>query len=181
MGQTRPALPAMLICAISSRYPEAFEWSLERLEDRWGRFWLVGERFEFGHTQFYTKTMGDGLQKQLVAFEALIDPGDLASIKNATNQMEADYENGHQHEWPRPLNLDPGYVTEAKLVLATVKNRDHRIYLSDGIYAEVTLSYYNRQWNGSRWTYPDYLTEENLSFLSKCRDQLRQHIHRSED
>jgi hypothetical protein len=53
-------------------------------------------------------------------------------------------------QWPepRPLNLDPGYLTEAKLVLATTKDRNHRLYLDRGIFAEVTLCY---QRGGSGW------------------------------
>ena len=34
------------------------------------------------------------------------------------------------HAEPRPLNLDPGYLTPAKLVLASTKDHAHRIYLS---------------------------------------------------
>lgn len=76
----------------------------------------------------------------------------------------------------RPLNIDPGYISEAKLVLATTKDRDHRIYLSGGIFAEVTLHFRAKQWTSSRWTYPDYQREDFQAFFTKCRNLLRERI-----
>lgn len=181
MGQTRPPKPVMLVVAISSRYESTFAWALERMEQLWGPLWLIGERFEFAHTDFYKRTMGEDVLKQVFAYQSLIDPGDLPGIKLATNEIEETYNATHDHDWPRPLNIDPGYITEAKLVLATVKNRDHRVYIGNGIYGEVTLSYYNRCWNASRWTYPDYMTAENRLFFTKCRDELRRQMHEQVD
>jgi hypothetical protein len=71
----------------------------------------------------------------------LIDPGRLAEIKRLTNEWEAEYAALEIHPEPRPLNLDPGYITAAKLVLASTKDQGHRIYLRDGIFAEVTLRF----------------------------------------
>ena len=179
MGQAKPPRPVKLILAMTSQSDKALDWALAKAESSWGDIWAKGPRFDFDHTRFYHPTMGNQLIKQLVSFATLIDPGDLAELKLQTNQWEAEYAESSSLDCERPLNLDPGYLTEAKLVLATVKNRDHRIYLSDGIYAEVTLAYHGKQWNGSRWTYPDYLTDFNLEFLTRCRDHLRSQLHNS--
>ena len=61
-----------------------------------------------------------------------IDPAELPLLKRRSNDWETEYRDSHPHPEARPLNLDPGYLTEAKLVLATTKDRDHRIYLSQG-------------------------------------------------
>jgi hypothetical protein len=74
---------------------------------------------------------------------------------------------------PRPLNLDPGYLTPAKLVLASTKDHAHRIYLSRGIYAEVTLFYKDRHWQPREWTFPDYRRADYQEFFSQCRAYLR--------
>jgi hypothetical protein len=65
-------------------------------------------------------------------------------------------------------------LTEAKLVLATTKDRDHRLYLGRGIFAEVTL-YYQRTagWQTREWTYPDYRSAAYQAFFQQCRDYLR--------
>jgi len=176
MGQTRPPIPALLITAIASNSVEAIEWGAQQVEEAWGEVWLKTPVFEFDHTSFYNATMGEGIKKQLFAFEQPIDPGILAAVKNRSNAIEKAYEGLRSYDVERPINIDPGYVTEAKLVLATIKDRDHRVYLSEGIYGEVTLSYYGKKWNPSRWTYPDYLSPENLDFVEKCRLRLRQKL-----
>jgi hypothetical protein len=116
--------------------------------------------------------MGEGLKKQFFAFERLIDPGALAGIKRQTNEWEAEYAALARHPEPRPLNLDPGYITAAKLVLASTKDHAHRIYLCDGIFAEVTLSYRAGQWQPLEWSYPDYRRDDYQSFFTRCRELL---------
>lgn len=78
----------------------------------------------------------------------------------------------------RPLNLDPGYLTEAKLVLASTKDHAHRIYLSQGIYAEVTLSFRRGHWRHHDWTYPDYRRADYHAFFTQCRDYFRRCVLR---
>jgi hypothetical protein len=175
MGEIRTQGRNLLLCALISRYPEALAWARERLQLRWGQLALVSPEFEFHETAFYTRTMGDQLLKQFVVFEpGSFDPAELARYKLESNQWEQEYAGLLQHPEPRPLNLDPGYITEAKLVLATTKDRDHRIYLRDGIYAEVTLNWVRGAWVNQRWTYPDYQRTDFQEFFTQCRDYLRQ-------
>ncbi|MBO7722915.1 MAG: DUF4416 family protein, partial [Thermoguttaceae bacterium] len=74
----------------------------------------------------------------------------------------------------RPLNLDPGYIDLGKFVLASTKDHGHRIYLRDGIFAEITLSYSQKRWQALPWTYADYKNEANQVFLTDCRNYLHQ-------
>jgi hypothetical protein len=97
----------------------------------------------------------------------------LPARKHQTNAWEDEYRSSHSHPELRPLNLDPGYVTEAKLVLATTKDRDHRLYLADGIFGEVTLFFRQGAWQSRPWTYPDYQRAEYHQFLTQCREFLR--------
>lgn len=136
---------------------------------------LSSPRFEFGETGFYLREMGPGLFKQFLVFGNWIDQSRLADWKTKTNQLESEFAAAGVREVPRPLNLDPGYLSEAKLVLATTKDRDHRIYLRDGIYAEVTLHFEQNRWVAARWTYPDYRRPDYHAFFDQCRDYFRQH------
>jgi hypothetical protein len=175
MGQIRLHHPVLLMLAAFSRHEPALDWAWQQAAQQWGPIALASERFAFEDTNFYQQTMGVGLQKQLVAFERLVDPAVLVECKHQANQWEAAYRAAT--DWPelRPLNLDPGYLTEAKLVLATTKDRDHRVYLDRGIYAEVTLFYQRGQgWQARQWTYPDYRRPEYHQFLTRCRTYLRQ-------
>jgi hypothetical protein len=123
--------------------------------------------------------MGTDLKKQFVVFEQPIDPAALADIKRQTNAWEAEYAALGRHPEPRPLNLDPGYITAAKLVLASTKDHAHRIYLRDGIYAEVTLAYRDRRWQPHEWTYPDYRRDDYQQFFTDCR-RLLQHAQQQQ-
>jgi hypothetical protein len=117
--------------------------------------------------------MGTDLQKQFWVYDELIDPGRIAAIKRQTNLWEEQYATQGGHPERRPLNLDPGYLTLAKLVLASTKDHAHRIYLADGIYAEVTLSYRDKAWRSFDWTFPDYRRGDYQAFFTRCRELLR--------
>lgn len=172
MGLIHEHVPVLLIVAISSRYHEALAWARERMEREFGPLALTSDVFAFTETDYYAATMGTDLKKQFVALEQLIDPGDLADIKRRTNEWEAEYAALGRHPEPRPLNLDPGYITPAKLVLASTKDHAHRVYLRDGIFAEVTLVYRGRRWQPLEWTYPDYRRDDYQEFFTRCRDRV---------
>jgi hypothetical protein len=177
MALAQPHSPVLLILAAFSRYPAALDWARQTAEDAWGAIALESERFEHRETNYYEATMGPELLKQFFAFESRVDPAKLVTCKETSNQWEIDYQQLGRHPEPRPLNLDPGYLTEAKLVLASTKDRDHRIYLDRGIFAEVTLHFQRGQWQSRPWTYPDYQRADYHAFFSRCRDHLRQSLN----
>jgi hypothetical protein len=172
MGQTQAPTPVLLIIAASSRYDSALDWTRNKSQSHFGKLGPISEAFSFTETDYYAATMGTGLQKQFLAFETLIDPADLAAIKRRTNCWEAEYASETQHPEPRPLNLDPGYITPAKLVLASTKDHAHRLYLRDGIYAEITLAFRYRKWEPMEWTYPDYRRDDYQWYFTQCREWL---------
>lgn len=172
MGEIQSPKPVLLVAAISSRYVDAVDWAIDRCGTQWGKAVLVSPLFDFTETRYYEPTMGTELKKRLAAF-AIVDPAMLPDAKIQSNLWEHEFRETNDYPEPRPLNIDPGYVTEAKLVLATTKDRDHRIYLRDGIYAEVTLYFRHGRWESSRWTYPDYQRPDYQQFLIECRDYLR--------
>ena len=176
MGEIATHPPVMLIVAITSRYPEALEWTAVKASTQWGPIAKSSPVFDFTETGFYTESMGHELKKQFLAFEKPFDPNDIADTKIVSNQWEQQYIDQTNFDEERPVNIDPGYISEAKLVLVTTKDRDHRIYLRDGIFAEVTLHYRSKVWTHSRWTYPDYQRKDFQEFFSQCRDSVRAQV-----
>jgi hypothetical protein len=172
MGQIYDPTQVLLIVAASSRHDVALDWARQQIEATYGAIALASDAFAFTETDYYAATMGDDLKKQFLACERLVDPGKLASIKRQTNEWEAEYAAFGRHAESRPLNLDPGYVTPAKLVLASTKDHAHRLYLADGIYAEVTLAYRARAWQPQDWTYPDFRRADYHEFFTSCRELL---------
>lgn len=174
MGQVHPHPPVLLVLAAFSRYESACSWAAQRAVEQWGPIALRGGPYPFADTSYYAATMGTDLQKVFFAFERLIDPADLPSLKWTTNRWEEEYATLGWHREARPLNLDPGYLTPAKLVLASTKDYAHRIYLGCGIYAEITLRYSRQQgWQPLQYTFPDYRRHDYRDFFDQCRAYLQ--------
>ncbi|MFV1965883.1 MAG: DUF4416 family protein [Pirellulaceae bacterium] len=173
MGEIRTHAPVLLVMAAFSRHDAALDWAEGMAVQHWGPAALTSPRFAHEETRFYERTMGTGLFKTFFAFERLIDPATLADLKHQTNGWEKSYRRPAGAAEHRPLNLDPGYLTEAKLILASTKDRDHRIYLGGGIFAEGTLIFQRGEWRTRPWTYPDYQRADYHEFFTRCRDYLR--------
>jgi len=172
MGRPAEAEPVKLIVGMLSAYPGALAEAENRLAEPLGPVDLRSDLFAHEFTEYYRDEMGHPLVRYFVAFERLLRPEDLAGIKRFTNDVEDRLADGG--EWPaaRPVNLDPGYITPAKLVLASTKDHAHRLYLGEGIYGELTLRYVRGQWRTHDWTYPDYRTPEYHAFFNRVRERL---------
>jgi hypothetical protein len=180
MGQPTDPAPVLLLLAAFSRHEGAIAWARGRAEAAWGPVALESPPFPFEQTHYYDTTMGPRLRKVFFALARLADPASLVDWKLATNAWEQEYAATAGHTESRPLNLDPGYLTLGKLVLASTKDFAHRIYLGRGIYAEITLYYKERAWQHHGWTFRDYRSEEYHAFFSMCREYLHNRLRRGD-
>ena len=121
----------------------------------------------FDYTDYYTEEMGEKLLRKLISFEKLVEPLELIETKIFTNSLEEKFL--HAENQGRQINLDPGYITAAKLVLASTKDHVHRIYLGRGIYAEVTLKREGKTFRSWLWTYPDYGSDGHIAIFNEIR------------
>jgi len=167
MGNERPAAPAAFFCALTFAGEGALEEALSALRSRLGPESDRLPPFPFTFTHYYEKEMGRDLQKMFVLYETLRDPAGLTAVKRESNALEARLAGPGAG---RTVNLDPGYVTPAKVVLATTKDFAHRVCLDGGIYGEVTLKASGGTWEPLPWTYPDYRTDSVRQFLWRARD-----------
>jgi hypothetical protein len=119
----------------------------------------------FDYTDYYEPEMGRGLFRRVIAFKQLIAQDQLADIKLQTNAVEFRY----SRKGKRRVNIDPGYLLRERFVLATGKNYSHRIYVGQGIYADLTLIYREGRYRPLDWTYPDYAADELRNFLTAVR------------
>lgn len=187
MGEPTPHSPVLLLLAAFSRHDDALDWARQKAIEAWGPVQRESPRFAFVETRYYEPTMGSDLKKVFFTFQQPFDPERLVEIKLATNCWEEEYAalaknqarfdgSAESKTGPiptRPLNLDPGYLTLGKLVLASTKDFAHRIYLSRGIYAEVTLQYRHHRWEHHQYTFPDYRREDYQKFFSECREEMK--------
>ncbi|MBU2102597.1 MAG: DUF4416 family protein [Candidatus Omnitrophota bacterium] len=131
------------------------------------------ERFEFTFTEYYCHEMGKPLFRRFIVFRRLRNPEYLVVLKIASMRIERTY----ARQKRRSVNIDPGYLNEAKLVLATTKDFYHRLYLGKGIYAEVTLCYQDKAFCSFPTTYPDYKSQSHLALFHTIRELYRAQIH----
>jgi len=124
---------------------------------------------EFGFTSYYDRELGPGILRWLFSFERLIERAELVSIKLLTNGIEQTY----TIDGKRRFNLDPGLMTLGNFVLATGKNNAHRIYLDQGIFADLTLVYRSGTYRALEWTYPDYADTHLITILNRLREQYK--------
>ncbi len=178
MGIVGAPIPVKPVAAVLAAGEAAMEAARESLAAVFGPTDIASDPIPFEFTDYYRGEMGDSLLRVLWAFERLADPGALADWKLATQRMEADIATRlARGAVSRPANLDPGYLARDRLVLASTKDREQRIYLSRGIYAEVTLIRRHGRWTPLPWTFPDFASGAYDGFLdaslAKYKAQLR--------
>jgi hypothetical protein len=168
--------PVLLVVAVFSRHPEALAWARQQLERLFGSVALASQPYDFNQTAYYEPSMGPGLRKQFLVFHDLVSADCLPEVKLRTNAIEEELAHANKYVEARPLNLDPGALTLGKFLLATTKDQAHRIYLRDGIYAEVTLRFQDGAFEPWPWTYADYRLSSVRTFLKEARDIYRQQL-----
>ncbi len=139
------------------------------LAEGFGTVTVKSEEIPFSFSDYYEKEMGPNLIRQWVGFHGLIESEQLVDFKRTTGSLEKRFI-GPNHK--RRINLDPGLLSLHNLVLASTKGFAHRIYLRDGIYAELTLLFQSGKFQPLAWTYPDYQTPTCQDFLTRCRKEL---------
>jgi hypothetical protein len=161
--------PARLVVSILSPEPAIAVEVQDRLVGLFGPVADVEGPLPFPFTSYYDAEMGSGIERWMVSFGRLVDRGELAGIKCLTNDVERTYTVGGN----RRCNLDPGLLTLGNFVLATGKNNSHRIYLSEGIFADLTLVYKRGSYRPLEWTYPDYADERLIAVLNTMRQSYK--------
>lgn len=139
----------------------------ESIEKTYGSIDSYSDIFPFTHTQYYEKEMGTHLQKQFLSIKTLVTPSEFSKIKKLSNDIEINFSINNS----RNINIDPGFLSPHNVLLLSTKNFSHRIPVGNGIYAELTLLFKNKQFQTVDWTYPDFKFKEYQSYLLKLRKQ----------
>ncbi|MCH7518376.1 MAG: DUF4416 family protein [Candidatus Dadabacteria bacterium] len=140
---------------------------LKMLEEKLGAINFASEGYPFNHSSYYENEMGDELLRKILTFEKLIRRTEIVEIKTFTNKLEKVF----SYEGNRTINIDPGYIAQEHLILATGKGYSHRPYLGSGVYADLTLKYVKDEYRTLEWTYPDYGNEEMRGLFKDLRNQ----------
>ncbi len=166
MGRPSEPLPVKLFMSLITEEEKVFLQAMEALKKDYGEIDLITERLPFDFTDYYAQELGEDLFRHFISFDSLISPDALPEIKLSTNCLEERFK---APEGKRRINIDPGYLSQAHVILATTKGYAHRPYLSRGIYADLTLIYRNKSFWPLDWTYPDYRQEKTIQLFNQLR------------
>lgn len=162
---------AAFIYASENTYGKA----LTSLKKRFGPVDLESDALDFDFTEYYQEEMGSGLKRRFVSFKKLIEPSAIVEAKLFSVKLEKRLAMVSK----RRINIDPGYINEAKLVLSTTKDFSHRIYLGKRIFGEVTLIYKDKAFRNLGWTFPDYKTKAYKDILVKIRNLYKEDLKKA--
>jgi len=168
MSRPQPPGPVKLLVGLLFSDFGVQQEILSALSNRFGPMDFLSEPVRFDYTTYYDKEIGPGINRQWGSFFHLVAPDMLAEYKLWTNQLEIGFSRNDR----RQANIDPGILSEERFVLATGKNFTHRIYLRDGIYADLTLIYQKGAFQALPWTFPDYRDPRLLHYLAVLRQKL---------
>jgi hypothetical protein len=175
MGKIGTPLPVKPFLGLLTSIPEVVPRVEKDLVKLFGIVDLRSDAFLFDMTHYYDEEMGTPIYRYFISFEKLMEPSEIAAAKVKTNELEALFASEYSN-LQRPINLDPGYLEQSKIVLASTKNFFHRILISDGIYAEVTLHFQDGAWQSFPWTFPDYKTDRYHRFFTSLRNRYRDQL-----
>ncbi|HAR98507.1 MAG TPA: DUF4416 domain-containing protein [Syntrophus sp. (in: bacteria)] len=165
MSRLATAPVVKLIMSVLSPAPDLIGQAVRVVSDLYGEADFVSALLPFDYTDYYAAEMGAPLYRRFVAFERLMPPETLPDVKRRTLEAEEQWTEGGR----RRVNIDPGYLAEAHLILATGKGYAHRPYLRDGVYADLTLVYQRQAFRPLAWTYPDYGSPDVRALFEKIR------------
>jgi len=174
MGQPRGQEPVKLIVGLFASGASSMEAAKRALERKFGRVDRETGILDFSVTRYYEKEFGTGLKRKFLSFRRHLSAERGYRVKLFTNRAEARLSRHRR----RSVNIDPGYLTLAKLVLFTTKDRSHRIYAGKGIYADLELVFRDGTFRPLEWTYPDYRQKSYIDFFNLVREKYKKDLRR---
>jgi len=165
MGKIKKHFPVKVFCGLIYRDDRLILEVEKKLSGKWGNIDFYAGPFPFDFTDYYKGEMGEDLKRSFVSFSEIVIPEKLWEWKIFTNRIEEEFSS----DGKRRVNIDPGYIDLSKVILLSTKDFYHRIYVGNGIYAEVTMHFSKGKYQFFQWTYPDYKTENYLKFFENLR------------
>lgn len=165
MSELREPFPGKLVMSIFAKTVELLEEACTLCTALWGEIEQASSVLPFNQTDYYRPEFGTDLVRRFYCFKKLVPQNCLINVKLNVHKLE--YQNCIDGR--RKFNIDPGILTLERLILATGKNYTHRIYLGEGVFADLTLIFKQGSFRALQWTYPDYASPESIEFWNGVR------------
>ena len=162
-------LPGKALIGVLFQKDEIYQQFLRHLETIEVEIELESEIYKFDSTDYYQEEMGSGLYRSFLSLKVRYPVEQSVSLKNETNLWEIEWKEAGK----RTLNLDPGYLDLHKVVLLSGKEGPQKIYLGDGIWADLNLIRKAGRFEALPWTFPDLRESRYHSFFEGVRENLK--------
>jgi hypothetical protein len=164
--------PVKFFVAVLFSDQQFLERAREKLRLIHGEEDYVSPPVAFDHTDFYKAEMGDKpLERIFISYSTLVAPDALVNAKLEADRIEQELAGP---DGGRTVNIDPGILDYHKMVLASFKFGGQKIYLGNGVWADLTLYYRKGGWSVFEWTFPDFKAGRYESTLLKIRSLFKQ-------
>lgn len=143
-------------------YEDRLSSAVSILESIYGNTIIQTDVFTLDYSSYYKREMGEDLLKKFVVLDCIIHKSKSVEIKRKSMELEEKFRLDG-----RTVNIDPVLVDEYQVVALSKKDRGSRIYIAEGVYAEMELFYHHKTFHPFVWTYIDY--KQNIDFFKKVR------------
>ena len=127
------------------------------------------QEFPFDQTDYYSTEMGEGLKRCFLSIRGLQSLELSADWKLKTVEIEKQSSN----KGKRRINLDPGYLDLSRVVLLSGKEGSHKIYLRNGVWADLVLLKDRGGYSNFPWTFPDIRTGRYDDYFLQLRTEFK--------
>jgi len=169
MARIQKPPPGRLIISIIYSSLDAVADALKVLERRFGTVQFETIEIPSGDALTYKEEMGEHLYRRFFSFEQLVSRDTLSEIKNTCHRIEPLFADHVDDYIFRTVNIDPGILTSDNLVMTSHREYNHRIYLKDGVFAEIVLVFAKGSFRRLPWTGVDFCHIEAIDFFRRVR------------
>jgi hypothetical protein len=162
------------ILAVLGPLPKPPESLWQALETAFGAIEYKGGFFPFEGTDYYREEFGAGLYRGFIAFRGVGGPEFLPRQKHAAARVEQQWSRSGKREF----NLDIGYMDPDKVVLASFKRGPAKLYLGDGVYADLLLRYSRGGFEPLPWAFADFQDGRYQKSLLVIRQKLKAELRK---
>jgi hypothetical protein len=172
--------PCKRILAVLAAAPEWPPTLCAALEERFGPIDYRGPFLPFEDNRsapeggYYAAEMGAPLWRGWLSFRGTVAPAFLPEWTRRFRDLEAAW----SRDGKRRFNLDPGYMDADKVVLASRKRGPFKIYLDEGVWADMVLGYSRGVFAPTPWAFPDFRDGRYDHGLAVIRERLKAEMRR---
>ena len=177
MGSQQEFKKVKLFCGLIYGSHDVYMDIVGKLQLEFSKVDFESQQFDFDFTTYYNEEMGSPLYRRFISFDRLITPDRLPDIKLITNRLET----ANAVDGKRVVNLDPGYLSDANVIIATTKNHYHRVPLAHGIYAHMEYVLKKKKPVPLEWTYPDFRSPQYMAFFEQLLPIYRLNLKDEQD